>query len=91
MRGTTHRRKLSTTVSRETHAFLQTLVENGAAASIAEAVDIAVESAKGVENRARLERDTTAYFERLSRKAAAQEARLGAALGQTADEIDLEG
>jgi Arc/MetJ-type ribon-helix-helix transcriptional regulator len=82
---------LSTTVSEETHAFLHTLVGSGRAASIAEAVDIAVESAQRVENRARLERDTAAYFEGLSLKAAAQAARLGAALGQMADEIDLEG
>ncbi len=90
MPASTHRRKLSTTVSEETHAFLQTLVETGKAASVAQAVDIAVLSARRAENRARLERDTAAYFERLSGRAATQEAQLGIALGQLADEIDFE-
>ncbi len=83
---TGHRRKLSTTVSQESYAFLQTLVKSGKAASQAEAVDIAAQAAQRVENRARLERDTAAYFQRLSARAAAKESKLANALGQMADE-----
>lgn len=90
MPASTRRRKLSTTVSEETHAFLQTLVETGKAASVADAVDIAVLSARRAQNRARLQHDTAAYFERLSGRAVTQEAQLGAALGELADEIDFE-
>ncbi len=90
MPASTHRRKLSTTVSEETHAFLQALVDTGRAASVAQAVDIAVLWARRAENRARLERDTAAYFERLSGRAATQEAQLGTTLGRLADEIDFE-
>ncbi len=89
MRGT-KRRKLSTTVSPETRAYLQAMVQAGRAITIAEAVDLAVGRARQAENRARLERDTAAYFEGLSAKAARQEARLEEALGQMIDEIPFE-
>lgn len=85
-----HRQKLSTTVSVETHNYLQSLVEGGQAESIAEAVDRAVETARLAEQRARLERDTAAYFENLSEQAAAEERELGEALGQAVHEIDFE-
>jgi hypothetical protein len=90
MPAATNRRKLSTTVSVETYGFLRALVEVGKAETLAEAVDVAVQPARRAENRARLERDTTAYFEGLPARVAAQEAELGAALGQVADEIDFD-
>ncbi len=91
MRISTHRHKLSTTVSRDTHAYLETLVESGRAASIAEAVDLAVARARRADSRARLERDTAAYFEGLPARAAVEESRLGKALGRVADEVDFDG
>ncbi len=90
MRTSTNRHKLSTTVSRDTQAYLETLVESGRAASIAEAVDLAVARARRMENRAMLERDTAAYFERFTAKAAAEETRLGTALGGVVDEVDFD-
>jgi hypothetical protein len=90
MATSTNRHKLSTTVSRDTQAYLETLVESGRAASIAEAVDLAVARARRTESRARLERDTAAYFEGLQGKSAAEESRLGTALGQAADEVDFD-
>lgn len=85
-----HRRKLSTTVSRQTYGFLSELVEAGRAASLAEAVDIAVEPARQAESRAKLERDTAAYFNGMSHAVSAQEAQLGAALSELIDEVDLD-
>ena len=86
----TKRRKLSTTVSPATHDYLEALVRAGRAVTIAEAVDLAVGRARQAENRARLERDTSAYFEGRSARVAREEARLEEALGQMVDEIDFD-
>ena len=90
MRAADNRQKLSTTISAESYAYLQSLVESGRARSLAEAVDLAVTRVRKAANRARLELDTAAYFQALSKKAAGEEARLESLLGQLADEIDFE-
>lgn len=90
MRISTNRYKLSTTVSRETHAYLETLVETGRAGSIAEAVDLAVAGARRSERRAMLERDTAAYFASLSANSATEEAGLEKKIAQSADEVDFD-
>jgi len=90
MRTSTNRRKLSTTVSRETQEYLETLVASGRAESLAEAVDLAVSRARRSERRAQLEKDTAAYFAGLLAKDAAEEAHLEASLGKLADEVDFD-
>lgn len=90
MSSSARRCKLSTTVSRQTYGFLSELVEEGRAASFAEAVDIAVRPARQAESRAKLERDTAAYFDGMSHTVAVQEAQLGAALSDLIDEVDLD-
>jgi len=87
MRAPAKRQKLSTTVSRHTHEYLASLVSTGRAGSLAEAVDFAIEQARRLESRLRLEQDTTAYFAKLSDKAAAEEARLEAGLGRAVEEV----
>ena len=84
------RKKLSTTIGSENYAFLRRLVRTRKAASLAEAVDRAVEQARMAENRARLARDTAAYFQRLSPGALADEATLEAALDHAAGELDFD-
>ena len=81
------RRKLSTTVAPETHRYLGKLVKDGRAGSIAEAVDLVVRSAQQAQKRARLERDTAAYFADMPAAVASEEAKLEAALSQSVDEI----
>jgi hypothetical protein len=90
MRISTRRHKLSTTVSRDTHEYLEALVESGRAATIAEAVDLAVLRVRRTERRAMLERDTAAYFEGLPGKSASEESRLEDALGLIADEVHFD-
>ena len=87
MKRTVTRRKLSTTVSRDTHQYLEHLVKRGRAATIAEAVDWVVRRAQRAENRAKLERDTAAYFASLPATMAGEEARLEAALSESVDEV----
>lgn len=91
MRISTNRHKLSTTVSRETQAYLENLVASGRAETIAEAVDLAVGRARRSESRALLERDTAAYFAGLRGRNAAEEARLEKSVSQLADEVDFDG
>lgn len=81
------RRKLSTTVSSATQKYLEHLVATGRAHTIAEAVDLVVNRAQRAENRARLERDTAAYFASLPADAAAEETRLEDALSQSVGEV----
>ena len=81
------RHKLSTTVSPATHKYLEHLVATGRAHTISDAVDLVVKSARHAESRARLERDTAAYFASLPPDAAGAETRLAAALTQSVDEV----
>jgi Arc/MetJ-type ribon-helix-helix transcriptional regulator len=90
MPSSKHRCKLSTTVSPQTYAFLNELVEEGRVANLAEAVDMAVEPARRAESRDKLERDTAAYFEGRPRGVAEQETQLGAALSDLIGEVDLD-
>lgn len=84
------RAKLSTTIAPENYSYLQELVKNGRAKSIAGAVDEALEKVRRLENRLRLEHDTAAYFERLTGKAARGEARLESAVASVIDEISFD-
>ena len=74
------RKKLSTTIGPESFNYLHRLVKAGKAASVGEAVDKAVEIARRLENRAKLEHDTAAYFAQMTPEAAAEENALANAL-----------
>jgi hypothetical protein len=84
------RQKISTTVAPETMSYLEDLIARGEAYNLAEAVDLAVERLRAVENRERLERDTIAYFEQLSPEALKEETELGAALAASGKAIDVD-
>ena len=84
------RQKISTTISPRTHSYLQRLINRGEVQTLAEAVDLAVERLLAFENRERLESDTAAYFANLSPEAEQQEARLGAALANSAAGVDID-
>ena len=85
-----YRHKVSTTVAPESLAYLKSLIKRGKARNLAQAVDLAVSRARRVENRARLESDTAAYFARLPARARKEEARLEALLDQGLDDIDFD-
>lgn len=85
-----NRQKISTTIGPETLSYLQEIVESGEAATLAEAIDIAVQRLRTAENRERLERDTAAYFDHMSPEESAEEVRLAVALSQTARGIDFD-
>jgi len=84
------RQKISTTVSPETLAYLERLIQGGEARNLAEAIDLAIQRLLVYENRQRLARDTAAYFDNMSEEAAAEERALEAALCHSAANINLD-
>jgi hypothetical protein len=84
------RAKLSTTVAPENYRYLTTLVKSGKAASIAEAVDEAVEHLRRSENRRQLARATAEYFDSLSPDARAEESLIAESMHKSAKGIDFD-
>ncbi len=84
------RKKLSTTIGAGNYAYLHRMVKAGKAGSVGQAVDKAVEMARKLENRATLERQTAAYFNGLTPKAAAEETDLADALNSASQEMDFD-
>jgi FixJ family two-component response regulator len=84
------RAKLSTTVSAATMDFLEKKVVSGEAATLAEAVDAAIEKARQLENRQRLAAATAQYFAQLDRRAAHEENALGHDLAAASSAINFD-
>jgi len=84
------RQKISTTISPATLSYLESLIHNGEARNLAEAIDLAVQKLLEQENRERLATDTAAYFENISPEALEDESKLGAALASSARGIDFD-
>ena len=86
----TNRRKISTTVAPETDAFLKSLVRQGKAANLAEAVDRVVAIARRTESRKKLEAATAAYYESLSKEDIAEDNALGLALAHESGKVNFD-
>jgi hypothetical protein len=84
------RTKLSTTVAPENYQFLIALVEKGEAASLAEAVDEAVAQLRRSENRRRLAKATSDYFDSLSSEELVEEKSLAASMHKAAQGVDFD-
>lgn len=66
------------------------MVESGRAESLAEAVDLALSRFRQLENRARLAKATTDYFEGLSPRARAEERNLEQLFAETNRDLDFD-
>lgn len=84
------RKKISTTISLESYAFLRSLIRSRRAKSLAEAVDTALQRARDQEYRERLEREMAAYFDSLTPEQLAEENEFGEAVSRTAGEINFD-
>lgn len=84
------RKKLSTTIGANSFDCLHSMVKEEKAESVGQAVDKAVEIARKLDNRASLERQTTAYFNGLTPKAAAEETHLEDALSAASQEMGFD-
>ncbi len=91
MHARSNRRKISTTVAPETDIFLKSLIRQGKASSLADAVDRAVAVARRAESRRRLEAATAAYYASLSGKALDEEQKLELAAGSASSHVDFDG
>jgi hypothetical protein len=78
------RQKISTTIAPETLEYLEGLIANGEARTLAVAMDAAIGKLLVYENRERLAGDTAAYFANMTDEEAEEERRLEAALTQSA-------
>lgn len=85
-----NRRKISTTVAPETDTFLKSLIRQGKASSLAEAVDRAVGVARRIEARRRLEAATAAYYASLSGDALDEEKKIELAVGGVSSLVDFD-
>ena len=84
------RQKISTTISSSALGYLESLIREKHARTLAEAIDLAVERLLVYENRERLANDTAAYFANLSDEEAAAEQRLEAALSRSAGGVNFD-
>jgi len=84
------RKRLSTTVSLDTLAYLDDLVRTSKAQNIGKALDFAIARLLRAEGRVRLERETAAYFQKLSPEQIREENLLGDALAKLAEEINFD-
>jgi len=84
------RPKLSTTVSPETHEFLEQMIARGDAATIAEALDVIVSRMRQLDNRQRLAEATAKYFAQADSRAAGQESELAKDMASAANVIDFD-
>ena len=85
-----YRRKISTTVSDATYAYLRSLIQRGKARSMADALDLSMRGLRRAEARARLAKDTAEYFHALPPQAAEEEHQLESALDLSADEMNYD-
>lgn len=83
------RAKLSTTVAPETYRYLTEMVESGRVQNLAEAVDQAVEQMRRAENRRRLARATSEYYESFSADEMAEERSLADSMSSAAGKVDF--
>jgi len=85
-----NRQKISTTISPASIAYLEKLIDDGKARTLADAIDFAIGQLLIYENRERLANDTAAYFDGLSPEAVEEENRLAAALASSVTGIDFD-
>lgn len=84
------RQKISTTISAQSLAYLDELIQKGKARTLAEAIDLAIEQLLVYENRERLAADTAAYYDNMTEVEAEEERRLESAVSQSSAGIDFD-
>jgi predicted AAA+ superfamily ATPase len=82
------RKKVSTTISPESYAFLRALIRSRKAENLAQALDYVLDEMRRAENRARLEAETAAYYDNASQEAIDEENRIAAVFSSLGAEVD---
>lgn len=81
------RKKVSTTISPESYAFLRGLIRSGRAENLAQALDLVLGEIRRADNRRRLERATAKYYAELTPEQVAEENELGGYMSQVSSEV----
>lgn len=84
------RAKVSTTVAPENYEYLEKKVACGEARSIADAIDQSIVALRRLDNRKRLAKATTNYFNSLTSDATSEENAIGRGLASAAKDIDFD-
>jgi hypothetical protein len=87
MRRAKRRKKVSTTISPESYAFLRELIRSGRAENLAQALDLVLEEIRRADNRRRLEQATAKYYDELTPEQIAEENELGGHMSQLSSEV----
>lgn len=82
--------KISTTIAPEGYALLERMITSGRAENLAAAIDLALDEIGREENRARLERAASEYFENRTAEELAEDAAFESALGKTAAHVNFD-
>jgi hypothetical protein len=81
------RKKVSTTISPESYAFLRALIRSRKAENLAQALDYVLDEMRRAENRARLEAATAAYYDNASQEAIDEENQIAADFASLGAEV----
>jgi hypothetical protein len=84
------RKKVSTTISPESYAFLRALIRSRKAENMAQALDYVLDEMRRAENRARLEAATAAYYDNAPRDVIDEENEIAESFAKSAGEINLD-
>ena len=84
------RKKVSTTISPESYAFLRALIRSRKAENMAQALDYVLDEMRRAENRARLEAATTAYYDNAPQDVIDEENEIAESFSKSAGEINLD-
>jgi hypothetical protein len=90
MRTRRARQKISATVAPETSAYLHSLVTQGEASNLSDAVDHAVRIARRAKSRARLEVATAHFYNSMSSADRKADNKLGLAMARASSKVNFD-
>jgi predicted AAA+ superfamily ATPase len=82
------RKKVSTTISPESYAYLRALIRSKKAENLAQAIDYVLDEIRRADNRARLEAATAAYYDNAPQEAIDEENQIAGDFASLGAEVD---
>ena len=86
----TRRKKVSTTISPESYAYLRALIRSKKVENLAQALDYVLDEIRRADNRARLEAATAAYYDNAPQEVIDEENELAESFSKAAGELNLD-
>jgi len=84
------RKKVSTTISPESYAYLRALIRSKKVENLAQALDYVLDEIRRADNRARLEAATAAYYDNAPQEVIDEENELAESFSNAAGELNLD-